>query len=272
MRSRLLLLAGPAVLLLVTASAAAAPPQYNCLGTQTTLFDNTNADLITDTGSPPSFSTGGKTYCMTYIQTYHYNEGNGAPPGTLGINRVGGSVAGAANSARFAAKGTAGQGGANENWYADVPLTPNPTILDGSYTCYDSDPSTWSADSASQGDGFCIVKVVPAIPVASTSTTPTTNPAGPPAQSSGSGGGGTSWWVWLLAALGATGIGVGTYAVVKKKQDGRDIFDEIMKVASDSMPDYGPPVPSGPPIDELDTPSGEKFVTGDSSGDPDETM
>lgn len=279
---RLQLLAGGVIaglvgLILATSPASASTPRYDCLGAQTTLFDNTNGDLITDTGSPPSFSTKGKSYCMTYIQTYHWNGGNGAAPGTLGINRVGGSMAGVANSARFAATGTAGQGGPNENWYADVPDATNPTVLDGSYTCYDSDPSTWSADKASGGAGFCIVKVVPAIPVASTTTSATTTAAaGPPTSSSGGGGSDLTWLWILLAVLGVGVIGLGTYGVVKARQEEkRNPMGEILLLLSGGTLgqrfDMGPP-PMGPQ-DPLVDPDPVEQVPGDSSGpEPDDVM
>jgi len=215
----LLVLAG---LALGAASARAATQTYSCLGAQTTLFDNTNGDLITDTGSPPSFSTKGKAYCMTYIQT-----------------------------------------------------TPKPVILDGSYTCYDSDPSTWSADKSSGGAGFCIVKVVPAIAAAGSTTTATTTAAGPPTTSSSGGGSGLAWLWILLAILGVGILGLGTYGAsqAKKPEEERDALGMILSPFMGWMGDGGPPPPMTPDNDPLFDLDGTTIdIPGDSSGPENDVM
>lgn len=137
---------------------------YVCHGTQQTLFDNVNADSVASGGLRPTFSTRGKPYCLMYVQTYHWNKGKGSPPGTVGLVRLSGPVPLPKRIASLAAKASAGQGGvANVNWYASVSIT-KPVILDGTYSCADSDPATWSANKASGGDGFCIVYGNLAIP------------------------------------------------------------------------------------------------------------
>ena len=147
-------------------SAPAAKGKYQCSGKQKTVFDNTNGLEVDDGATPPTFSTHGKAYCVTYIQTYHWNSGNGAAPGTLGLRRVSVAAALPRELGPFQAKGSSGQGGAaNVNWYADVPTT-TPEIIDGIYECQDSGESTWSSNKASAaplgGNGFCIVYGVPA--------------------------------------------------------------------------------------------------------------
>ena len=142
-----------------TGAAAA----YHCSGKQITLFDNTNGTGVNDGGAPPSFSTMGKAYCLTYIQTYHWNGGAGAPPGTLGLKRTGGAGTLPAVVGPFAAKASSGQNNApNVNWYVYVAQSP-PTVIEGNYTCSDSGPATWSSNSSSGGAGFCIIYAVPAV-------------------------------------------------------------------------------------------------------------
>ncbi len=144
-------------------TGAGAAATYTCSGKQITLFDNTNGNPVGNGGAPPTFGTGGKAYCVTYIQTYHWNNGAGAPPGTLGLKSSGGSGALPATIGPFAAKASAGQNNApNVNWYVYVPESPA-HVIDGSYTCTDSGVATWSSNSSSGGAGFCIVYAVPAI-------------------------------------------------------------------------------------------------------------
>jgi hypothetical protein len=134
---------------------------YQCSGKQVTLFDNTNGDPVDSGGAPPTFTTKG-AWCVTYIQTYHWNGGRGEPPGTLGLKRVAGGAGLADAIGPFPAKASAGQNNApNVNWYADVSQSP-PSVIDGTYSCQDSGPATWSSNKASGGRGFCIVYGLPA--------------------------------------------------------------------------------------------------------------
>jgi len=82
---------------------------------------------------------------ITQLATYHYNGGNGATPGTIGIRRQDGLTFGP-----FTATGVAGQSGPNEAWVA----TPNVIAPAGTYTVIDSDPATWSFNSGSNNLGF----------------------------------------------------------------------------------------------------------------------
>lgn len=128
-------------------------PTYTCTGPQTLLFDNWNTDAVADNGTPPTFSTDGARYCVTQLATYHDNGGNGAPAGTIGLrDGSSGSVLG---------PWTAQNDPANAlNWLA---TPPSPTVIDGTYSCVDSDPSTWSQNAQSGGLGFCRVWVQAAV-------------------------------------------------------------------------------------------------------------
>jgi hypothetical protein len=136
--------------------------KYVCHGAQITLFDNTNGYEVSNGGVPPTFSTHGKAYCVTYIQTYHWNNGKGSAPGHLSLLRVSGPAGLPKHTHFWPAKTSTGQDNApNVNFYADVPSSP-PTIIDGTYKCEDTVLTTWSTDAQSNG-GFCIIYATPAI-------------------------------------------------------------------------------------------------------------
>ena len=48
------------------------------------------------------------------------------------------------------------------NWYVNFS-TAKPVVINGTYSCVDSDPATWSQDQQSGGKGFCTVYVVNAV-------------------------------------------------------------------------------------------------------------
>src|ERR1700683_4495721 len=59
---------------------AIASEDYTCVGTGTALFNNWNTNAVLNGGTPPTFSTHGKAYCLTEIATYHYNNDHGSRP------------------------------------------------------------------------------------------------------------------------------------------------------------------------------------------------
>lgn len=137
---------------------AAVLRSYTCAGTEKLLFNNWNTRGVTGGGAPPTFSTGGKPYCLVQLATYHYNNGLGSTPGTIEL------TSGAGNIGPLKATGQSASGGPGDiNWLATPPSSAGPVILDGSYTCRDSDPKTWAQNSQSGGKGFCRVTVEPAL-------------------------------------------------------------------------------------------------------------
>jgi hypothetical protein len=123
-----------------------------CTGTPFALFNNFNGSAVDSFGSSaPSFNTNGKPYCLTQIETYHWNGGYGMPPGQLWLEGPGGVRVGP-----YQATGSAGQNGVLANWYVNVPPR---VILNGTYTCMDSDSLSWSSNKDSGGQGFCRVWV-----------------------------------------------------------------------------------------------------------------
>jgi tetratricopeptide (TPR) repeat protein len=112
--------------------------------------------------APTEFSVR-TSYMLTFIQTYHWNYGRGAQPGTIAVRKDDGTVFGP-----WRAGTKPGQGGV-PNAYWEV--TPNVVIPAGTYTIIDSDPSTWSQNAQSGGRGFAVVKGS----AVSQSNAPTTN-------------------------------------------------------------------------------------------------
>ena len=127
---------------------------YQCTGAAFELFNNSNGNAVFNGGAEPSFSTGGQAYCLISISTYHWNNGAGATPGTIGLSSQQGTLG------PWEATGSSGQGGApNVNWTATPGSPTQPVIIDGTYNCVDSSPGTWSWNSDSSGYGFCAVHV-----------------------------------------------------------------------------------------------------------------
>jgi hypothetical protein len=141
---RLLAAAGTALVLSSTASAD-------------DLFNNTNTGGVMNGGAPPTFLNA-QTVHVGQIETYHWNNGRGANPGSITIKSLGGQSYGP-----FAATGSSGQGGApNVNWVANVNLT----LPLGTYQIVDSDPATWSQNTATHGLGFAILRGERVVPTA----------------------------------------------------------------------------------------------------------
>ena len=115
--------------------------------TGTLLCNSFNADAVTQQagGPPSSFTCLLSATKITQLATYHYNNGAGATPGTVSIQRQDGLTFGP-----FTATGVAGQGGANEAWVA----TPNVIVPAGTYKVIDSGLATWSYNTGSNNAGF----------------------------------------------------------------------------------------------------------------------
>ena len=133
-------------LAVLTVSVAARPA-----GAQgTDLFNNTNTGGVANHPTNATVFTLNTPAHITELETYHWNNGRGASPGTLGLRYQNRHIYGP-----FAAHGTAGQGNApNVNWIA----TTNVTVPAGTYTVLDSDLNTWSHNGQSSSSGFAIVR------------------------------------------------------------------------------------------------------------------
>ncbi len=128
------------------------------------LFNNTNVYGVLNRPTRPTTFTLTAPAQITELVTYHWNNGHGARPGTIGLRAASGHVYGP-----YRAHGTSGQNNApNVNWIADIKVN----VPAGTYTVLDSNPATWSQNAASQSQGFAIVR----------GTYQTAGPASGPAQ------------------------------------------------------------------------------------------
>lgn len=86
---------------------------------------------------------------ITALQTYHWNNAQGATPGTIALRGPSGTTYGP-----FRATGSDGQGGVpNAYWTAVVDVE----VPAGRYTVIDSDPATWSYAPDTGGRGMVMV-------------------------------------------------------------------------------------------------------------------
>jgi hypothetical protein len=129
-------------------------PPTGCGPTVSLLFDNWNIQGVSNGGTPPNFSTGAQVYCLDSISDYHWNNGAGSTPGTIGLLGPNQQLLGP-----WQAVGSSGQGGApNVNWTAGPPAG-SAVLLSGTYSVNDSNTSTWSQNAQSKGVGFARVFV-----------------------------------------------------------------------------------------------------------------
>jgi len=152
-----------------SSSAILAVPHiaYSCHGSPVTLFDNWNVGAVENGGTSPTFSTNGKSYCLVSVFDYHWNNGTGKAPGTIGLLSSTGVSLGP-----WKAVGSPGSGVQNDGWTVKPGTTSKPVVINGTYRCVDSDPASWSQNSQSSGKGFCQVVVT-----AATTTTSGATPA-----------------------------------------------------------------------------------------------
>lgn len=124
-------------------SAASSAPTTTA-GTPRTLYDNGNAGGV---GNGPtretSFTLSAPTR-ITRITDYHWNNGLGAPAGTIGLRGPGGQVYG---PWRASLRGKA-------YWI----VTPNVVLPAGRYAIIDSGAATWAQNAGSGGAGMTVVE------------------------------------------------------------------------------------------------------------------
>jgi tetratricopeptide (TPR) repeat protein len=130
-------------------SAAAAP-----VAAAAVIYDNGNIGAVGNGPQRATSFTLAVPHVVTLLQTYHWNSGRGATPGTIALRDDSGRVWGP-----WQARGTPGQGGVpNANWVTN----PNVSLPAGTYTVIDSDPASWAHNAQSQGAGFVRIEGRPA--------------------------------------------------------------------------------------------------------------
>jgi hypothetical protein len=144
--------------------ATTPPPRttrYECVGSPFVLFDNWNTGAVANGGTQPVFDTGGKPYCLISLADYHFNNG----PGVSSVGTVGLQSETTGELGPYQAVGLSASGALNADWIATVGSPTAPVVINGTYACTDSDPSTWSQNATSGGQGFCKVTVEAAVQV-----------------------------------------------------------------------------------------------------------
>jgi len=113
-------------------------------------FDNGNIDAVRNRPTRTTVFTVSEPTRVTRIATYHWNDGQGAPPGRISLRNMSGETFGP-----WQASGEPGQGGVpNAYWVVE----PDVALAAGSYTIVDSNPSTWAQNAATGGAGMASVE------------------------------------------------------------------------------------------------------------------
>ena len=93
--------------------------------------------------SQPTVFTIAESWMVTEIKTYHWNNGQGVPPGMISLKSSDGITYGP-----WQAIGYPGQGDVADAYWV---VNPQVVIPAGTYTVIDSDPATWAKNDADTG-------------------------------------------------------------------------------------------------------------------------
>lgn len=102
-----------------------------------------NSGGVANGGKPPHFTLSVPTQ-LHFIMSYHYNNGQGAPAGTIAIRAADGKVYGPWKATAL-----------NKVYWI---VNPQIKLPPGSYEVIDSDPATWSQNGSSHGYGHVLIK------------------------------------------------------------------------------------------------------------------
>jgi hypothetical protein len=108
---------------------------------------NVNTLLAVFGGGTSPTVTFAQSYYLTDILTYHWNDGKGTPAGTIALRDANGKTYGPWTATLES----------GVYWTAK----PSVTIPAGTYTVLDSDPSTWSQNSETGGNGVTTASGIP---------------------------------------------------------------------------------------------------------------
>lgn len=112
------------------------------------IYDTWNTGIVDNNPTCSPFFTISEPQMITYIGTYHWNHGKGAPGGTISLRNGDGTIYGPWEVETMPTQ--------DQFWIAH----PNEILPAGFYTIEDSDPATWSQNSESPC-GFAKVMGVP---------------------------------------------------------------------------------------------------------------
>jgi tetratricopeptide (TPR) repeat protein len=120
------------------------------LGQTTTIFDSWNKGSVDNNPTGSTSFTIFEPHMITYIDTYHWNYGQGTSSGgTISLKKEDGETFGP-----WTVTAESGSGAANAWWISH----PDMVIPAGTYSIIDSEPETWSKNSESNDCGFSKVE------------------------------------------------------------------------------------------------------------------
>jgi hypothetical protein len=192
--------------------------------------------------SAPSVFTTTTAWHVVEVWTYHWNDGQGSTPGTIGIKDLAtGKVYGP-----WQASGGQGQGGVpNAAWVASVSFD----LPAGRYQFLDSNPSTWSQNAETGHQGMAWIMATPA----QATSTPTTQPA---ARTDWAGAWETEWGTMTLTQNGSAVTGTYTH------DDGRiagTVSGDTFTGTWNEAPTRSPPADAGD-VEFTIAPDGRSFA------------
>jgi hypothetical protein len=118
-----------------------------------TIYSRGNISAVKNGAKRANTFTVSEPMLITFISTYHWNNGKGKAPGAIALEHADGTKYG-----EWSAKGINGQGGVpNASWV----VVPGVVIKPGQYTLLDSHPPTWSQNPGTGGQGMCEIKGLP---------------------------------------------------------------------------------------------------------------
>jgi len=128
-----------------TTRSAPATPTATAMGEQQ-FFIVASLGAAYNGATKPTIFTISRSWLVTKVVTYHWNNGQGVTPGTIGLRASDGTTYGP-----WTAVGEPGSGGVVNAYWAVKPST---VIPPGTYTVVDSDPTTWSQNQETDGAGM----------------------------------------------------------------------------------------------------------------------
>lgn len=128
------------------------PPPPAAPAQPRTVFNNWNIGGVGSGPVAPTVFELATPLRLTYLNTYHYHFGRGAPAGTIALRHADGTVLGP-----WQTRGVLSSGAPDGTWEVTLDVVLKP----GRYTVLDSSPSTWSQNAESGGRGFADVRGQP---------------------------------------------------------------------------------------------------------------
>lgn len=120
-----------------------------------TVLDNGNIYKVFNKPVKPTVFSISYPALLTYIFTYHWNDGRGSKPGQIALQHEDGTTYGP-----WVVSGKPGQGNVPNAYWECEPIV---NLKPGSYSILDSNPPSWSQNEGSRGAGFARVRVAPLV-------------------------------------------------------------------------------------------------------------